>query len=62
VLAGFPDQASVDLLADLGVTYVVVDMTRYQDPVAIRARVSALGLEMGACRAERCAYILSQAR
>ncbi|MCX6069370.1 MAG: hypothetical protein NTU91_00675 [Chloroflexi bacterium] len=62
VLAGFPDQASVDLLADLGVTYVVVDMTRYPDPDAIRARVSALGLEMGACRAERCAYALSQER
>ncbi|MFA5810668.1 MAG: hypothetical protein WC935_10120 [Thermoleophilia bacterium] len=62
VLAGFPDQASIDLLPEVGVTYVVVDMTGYEDPDAIKARVSALGLEMGACRAERCAYILSQAK
>jgi hypothetical protein len=62
ILAGFPDQASVNLLVDLGVTYVVVDLTAYHDPVALNARIHGLGLELGACRAEKCAYVLTQGR
>jgi hypothetical protein len=58
VLGGFPDQASVGLLAELGVGYAVVDTSKYEDYLDVNARILALGLELGACRAEKCAYIV----
>ncbi len=62
VLGGFPDQASVALLGELGVTYAVVDTSRYDDYPALHARILALGLTPGACRAEKCAYVVRTVR
>ena len=45
VLDGFPSQASVDLLRQLGVTYVVVDASQYPDYTAVDTAIQALGLE-----------------
>jgi hypothetical protein len=44
VLKLFPDQESVDLLRQLGVRWVVVSSSEYQDFAAIRAEIEALGL------------------
>jgi hypothetical protein len=44
VIEKFPSQESVDLLRQLGVTYVVVDSTRYKDYADIDIKIQSLGL------------------
>jgi hypothetical protein len=46
VLETFPSQESVDLLRQLGVTYVVVDSSRYQNYSDIDLTIRSLGLQL----------------
>jgi hypothetical protein len=45
VMNGFPDQASVDLLSELGVEYVIVDSTAYADFPSVEAEIDRLHLQ-----------------
>jgi hypothetical protein len=44
IMQTFPSQQSIDLLRQLGVTYVVVDSSRYPDYPDIDRLIQALGL------------------
>jgi hypothetical protein len=44
-LRAFPDDVSVDMMARLGVRWVVVDMTRYPRPDAVEEKAIQLGLQ-----------------
>jgi hypothetical protein len=46
VLERFPDRASVDLLEELGVRYVLVDSTAYPDFDRVQAEAGRLGLSL----------------
>jgi hypothetical protein len=46
VMDTFPSRESVDLLRQLGVTYVVVDSSRYQDFAGIEKDIKALDLQL----------------
>jgi hypothetical protein len=46
VMDGFPDQASVDLLRELNVEYVIVDSTAYDDFPSIMVAIDELGLKL----------------
>ena len=44
ILENFPDKASVDLLRELGVKYVLIEMDEYADLPGIRKKVEELGM------------------
>jgi len=44
-LTSFPDQTSVELMSELGVQWVIVDSTQYEDYVQIHSTIEAAGLE-----------------
>ena len=46
VMNNFPSQESVDLLRQLGVTYVVVDSTQYSDYAGVDQTIRSLGLRL----------------
>ena len=46
VMETFPSQESVDLLKQLGVTYVVVDSSRYRSFSSIDGKISSFGLKL----------------
>jgi hypothetical protein len=46
VMDGFPDQASVDLLRELNVEYVIVDSSAYDDFSSVRNAIERLGLKL----------------
>jgi hypothetical protein len=46
VMASFPSQKSVDQLRQLGVTYVVVDSSRYKNYVDVDGTIQSLGLHL----------------
>jgi hypothetical protein len=46
VMKNFPSQESVELLRQLGVTYVVVDSSRYQDFSTVDQTIQSFGLQL----------------
>jgi len=46
VMETFPSQESVDLLKKLGVTYVVVDSSRYRSFSSIDGKIASFGLKL----------------
>ena len=46
VMNTFPSQESVDLLRQLGVTYVVVDSSRYRNFSDVDRNIQSLGLQL----------------
>lgn len=59
VMAGFPDAASVDLMRQLGVRYVVVDAAAYDLP-DLAETLAALGLERAVAAGNEVVYSLSR--
>ncbi len=56
----FPSQASVDLLKQLGVTYVVVDSSRYENFSDVDRTIQSLGLQPLHVSEEQVVYGLSK--
>ena len=44
VMDTFPSRESVDVLRELGVTYVVVDSSRYEDYSSVDGKIQSFGL------------------
>jgi len=44
ILEGFPDEASVDLLRQLGVRYVLIELDEYPDLGGVREKIEGLGM------------------
>lgn len=45
IMENFPDPASIAMLTDLGVQYILVDITRYPDKTGLRSSCETLGLK-----------------
>jgi hypothetical protein len=58
VMAAFPDRASVDLLQDLGVRYVIVSRVGYPDFAGLEQALRAAGLELAFASADEAVYLL----
>ncbi|MGQ9554747.1 MAG: hypothetical protein ACUVWR_11600 [Anaerolineae bacterium] len=58
VLRNFPDQASIDLLAALGVKYVLLDSSRYPGSPQWQESLAPLGLELATVSDGQYVYIL----
>ena len=48
VLDQFPDAASIALLRELGVEFILVDASQYPDFAALEQKIRALGLQLAA--------------
>jgi hypothetical protein len=58
VMAGFPDEDSVDLLRDLGVRYVIVARRKYADRLSLDASIRALGLSLAVESEDEAVFLL----
>ena len=59
VLKDFPNQASVELLAELGVKYVLLDSRRYPDSSQWHESLASLGLQLAAVADGQYVYTLA---
>jgi hypothetical protein len=60
VMNDFPSQQSVDLLRQLGVTYVVVDSSRYENYSEVDSKIQSLGLRLLQVSEEEVVYGLGR--
>ncbi len=58
IMEHFPDAESVSVLRELGVTYVLVDQTRYDDMAALRGTAESLGLKYAATIGGQWVFLL----
>lgn len=60
LLENFPDSQSLDVMRELGVTYVLVQKDRYSDLPAVQRECEALGLQFTAEIGNQLVYLLPQ--
>ncbi len=58
VMENFPNAESVSMLRELGVTYVLVDQSKYDDMAALRSTAESLGLKYAATFGDQWVFLL----